>query len=223
MYWSRRFRRHLQRHTTSRITGLDDFALPLQVPEIIVDDDRGESSAGGSRPGTADGANDMRATMDFSDGRSSFREMFGLGHDGAFSFSGHSRTSSRDSNWERGERMRDVSPSPGVSPARDRGSLRMPTSPSGRTGLSARLHRVTSSVDEGPIDTSELVPQRPEGVRSRSRPGSENGASALGDVAMETFNESVWGESLRRSFTVAKRSDGGPAPLPPFAPPSPKP
>lgn len=247
MYWSRRFRRHLNRHTTSRITGVQDFDLPLDVPAIIVDGD--QSGGGGERPqsrgwgdrpdsragsygfgkamgkdgveseGETDGEGKpkMRATMDFSDARSSFLDMFGLGHDEAFSFQSHSRNSSRDSTF----RARSPSPSPAASPlpAR-RTSIRSPISPSsGRSpgGLTARLHRVTSSVDESPIDTSEVIPERRGTV---SRP-----VSTLGDVAMETFNDSAWGESLRRSFTVARRGSqeppGGQGPLPPFAPPSP--
>lgn len=257
MYWSRRFRRHLNRHTTSRITGLQDFDLPLDVPAIVVDgsesgsnngrptsrgwsdrpDSRSERGGGerwlSNRDGAAsegeetdgEGRPKMRATMDFSDGRSSFREMFGLGHDGAFSFHSHSRNSSRESNGGRGrgispnDRARSPSPSPGASPLpQRRSSIRSPLSPSGGRspgGLTARLHRVTSSIDDSPLDTSEVIPQR-RGTQSRP-------VSTLGEVAMETFNDSAWGESLRRSFTVARRGSQEPAPppLPPFGPPSP--
>ena len=265
MYWSRRFRRHLNRHTMSRITGLEDFT----VPEIVVDDGTysgrsswagsekglgaplgsnygstygassiagsayGQSNAG-SRPGSssgprrgsnfgldgaadteagAGGGNGMSATLNFresSDGGRSggFREMFGLGHDGAFSFGGHSRNSSRDSTSSRRDfaaggappsgrehRQRDSS----MSPTTRRDSVRRRLS---TTGARLRPHRATSSVNGAEMDLSDVVPPprlTVEGERGTSRP-----VSALGEVAMEAFTDSAWGESLRKSFTVRR-------------------
>ena len=232
MYWSRRFRRHLARHTASRINNLDDFS----VPAIVVDDPFGHESdvtAGlhsgsededGRSPGGTGGkgpengkdamyGRKMSSTIDFgAEHRSSAREMFGLGHDGAFgAFASHSRNSSRDSNM--------TAPSSPISSRQSRrdstrrsggDTVRRGSVGEGPSGLGARLrmHRTASSVS-GPEDLSEILPPRtglgpgdgPEGERSgsRSRP-----VSALGDVAMETFNDSVWGKSLRKSFTIRR-------------------
>lgn len=167
VYWSRRFRRHMQRHTMSRITDLSGF----EVPEIVVDN---ETDGSGADSGDDDVAK-MRATVDFADGRSSFREMFGLGGPEGM---GHERGSSVGSAG-----------SGAASPSR---SPRL------------RPHRATGSGGAGVVDLSETVPGAREGVHSRH-------GSAVEEMAVEAFNESAWGESLRRSFTIRRPEgrDGG--------------
>lgn len=166
VYWSRRFRRHLQRHTTSRITDLSGF----EVPAIVVDNE-----TDGSVADSSDNDDDakMRATVDFADGRSSFREMFGLGG-GPEGGRGHERGSSVGSAGS-------GAGSPRLRPRRATGSA-------------------GAGAGAGVVDLSETVPGVREGVHSRH-------GSAVEEMAVEAFNESAWGESLRRSFTM-RRPEG---------------
>ena len=188
MYWARRFRRHLNRHTLSRITDLSTFP----VPEIVVEGENdtvpiitttvATSDAGSHFDGAPldpdDPRRSMRATVDFSDGRSSLRDPFSsLGMEGYV----HSRDGSVDSRGSRaslGTGLRSGGSSPSRSPR-------------------LRPHRTNSSVSGAGLDLSDVVPARREGLHSPS-------GSTVGDMAVEAFNDSAWGASMRRSFTMRK-------------------
>jgi hypothetical protein len=145
------------------------------VPEIVVEGD----DALAAHSDSEDPRHSMRATVDFSDGRGSMRgDMFsGLGMDGF----AHSRDGSVDSRGSRG--------SLGV------GGGSGTSSPSRSPRL--RPHRTNSSASGAAMDLSDVVPARREGMHSRS-------GSAVGDMAVEAFNDSAWGASMRRSFTTRR-------------------
>ncbi|OBT73282.1 hypothetical protein VF21_08442 [Pseudogymnoascus sp. 05NY08] len=174
MYWARRFRRHLNRHSLSRITEISTFP----VPEIFVEGDDDARSVALSADGD-DTRRSMRATVDFSDGHASLRDMIGgLGMAGL-----HSRDGSVDSRGSRGaiSGLGSGTSSPSRSPR-------------------LRPHRTNSSVSGAAMDLSDVVPARREGMHSRS-------GSTAGEMAVEAFNDSAWGASMRRSYTTRKSGD----------------
>lgn len=156
----------MDRHTTSRITDLSH----LDVPEIVVDHETDTAVDSENE----DVSKQMRATVDFKDGRSSFREIFGLSMDGGGL--GHSRKNSLTGSGA-GSALSSPSRSPRLRP-----------------------HRANSSLGGAAVDLSDMVPRPRDGSHSRS-------GSAAGELAVEAFNDSAWGESMRRSFTTRRPDD----------------
>lgn len=60
MYWARRFRRHLNRHSLSRITEISTFP----VPEIFVEGDDADARSVALSADAEDPRRSMRATVD---------------------------------------------------------------------------------------------------------------------------------------------------------------
>jgi hypothetical protein len=175
MYWARRFRRHLNRHSLSRITEISTFP----VPEIFVEGDDADARSVAPSADGDDTRRSMRATVDFSDRHASLRDMIGgLGMGGL-----HSRDGSVDSRGSRGaiSGLGSGTSSPSRSPR-------------------LRPHRTNSSVSGAAMDLSDVVPARREGMHSRS-------GSTAGEMAVEAFNDSAWGASMRRSYTTRRSGD----------------
>ncbi|KUJ20384.1 BcCCH1, calcium channel protein [Mollisia scopiformis] len=174
MYWSRRFRKHLESKRSGRMTD-----IPQLGPEVFVDDDdiakqaRTKVSPLLSPP----------SPMDKSDTRSSF---IAHGLDGA---ARHRRGSSLGGQLPPGP----LSPgSPGISPG---------VSPRGSPQLSP--HRPTNSAYS--FEGGELT----EGAGSAH--SSRRGSAVTAENVLEVLDNSAWGESIRRSFTMRRPNRGGTA------------
>ncbi|TVY82801.1 Calcium-channel protein cch1 [Lachnellula suecica] len=158
MYWSRRFRKHLERKRSGRMTD-----IPQLGPEVYVDDQEDTKKQARAK------VSPLLSPMDIADPRSSF---ITHGLEGARRHGG-------------GEGS---------------GTYRGPLSP-GSPGLSPQIspHRQTPSGFS--FDGADVAGG---GSGASSRRGS--GVSA--ENVLEVLDNSAWGESIRRSFTMRRPSKG---------------
>ncbi len=165
----------MDRHKQSRMTDIPNFA----VPEIIVDDDDDEYDDDNSKAlmGRSTHAS-LLPSAAFSDGNP-FHTSFGFDNQNSTSYD----------SYRQQRRGTDASEGP-------RGSLGAPSATSS-PNRSPRLspHRPSNSAHSFDIDIEE-----PHGSAGNSRRGS----SVSAENVLEVFQDSAWGESLRRSFTTRK-------------------
>jgi len=163
MYWSRRFRKHMESKRSGRMT-----TIPQLGPEVYVDNEHDITKKQAKAT-----VSPFLSPMDISDPRSSF---ITHGLDGA-------------------QRFRSGSIG-GAGPA-------SPSSP----GISPRI-------------SPQLSPHRPsnsafsfEGAEQLSPAGSAHssrrGSAVSAENVLEVLDNSAWGESIRRSFTMRRPSKGG--------------
>ncbi|KAG9244812.1 BcCCH1, calcium channel protein [Calycina marina] len=182
MYWSRKFRKHMERKKSGRMT-----AIPQLGPEVYVDDRdvKRQASTGSTMLSPT-------CTPDPCDPRSSF---ITYGLDGAARQRRGTETSLGNYFPPGHNRMMSGSAtgiSPGVSPQR---------SPQ----ISPRhlpMHR--SSTSAFSFEGSEQLGGGSVGSGPNSRPGSVIAAENV----LQVLDESAWGESIRRSFTMRRPGAG---------------
>jgi hypothetical protein len=200
LHLNRRFRRHLDRHNSARIT---DFHPPtFDVPEIVVNDDE-RADTDGSEAGKE---SPMFSATHMPDRRSAFREAWGLDGHGAerWMFPPLSPSHSNQSHPAQqytGSDGGTSSParSPRLSPLRA-----SQAGPSRERGLSHSHSAFSFDASDGGGGVSGSGSPR----RGHSRQGSAvSGVSAEG--VLEVFGQSAWGESLRRSFTLRRSREMG--------------
>ena len=181
MYWSRRFRQTVDARRRARMTAVPQFA----VPEIFVDDPDDITTAhepGGHSPM-------LSPTQSPGDSRARGMSLGASGFDsrsGAFDFSPSRHRDSRGSSPSTSQRS-DISPR--LSPHTQSDS------DGGTRGYDLSLGPSSSPVDRGAAD-----------VHSRSRQNSNVSAQ---DV-LEVLDNSAWGESIRRSFTMRRPGSRSP-------------
>lgn len=195
MFWSRQFRSRLDLRHSARMVNIPQFA----VPEIFVDDQEVVSpetsdfpaeltSPTGVSPSAASPRDDRR-------GRRRPSDASGLRH----------RTDSRTASPSRTDRSYSVSPQ--LSPHRPSLSAQRPSLSVHRPSHSGGSSAGGGSGFQWTIDdTSDLGEARPQ-LRSRA------GSSINRQDVLQVFDESAWGESIRRSFTLrrngTRRRGGG--------------
>ncbi|RDL41950.1 Voltage-gated potassium channel [Venustampulla echinocandica] len=161
MYWSRTFRRHMERKRSGRMTD-----IPQLGPEVFIDDEEEVVPKPGKSP-----ASERLSPMDIVDTRSSF---IAHGLDGA------RRHRSGESQ----------------SPSSFGGPL-SPAFPSPNTGKSPQLspHRPTNSAFS--FEGGELG-------EAASAASSRRGSGVSAENVLQILDNSAWGESIRRSFTMKR-------------------
>lgn len=212
LYWSREFRRKVLNKKSARMSIVPQFT----VPEIFVDDEY-EYHDGGDNHEQSDHIVSQDVTVDSR--RSSVGGTMGGGDP--------------DSNNNNNNNNDDMQPmlSP-TSPNRPRGDFNLPPIDTGLAGRMStanaapstewssispslmpgrgRAH-TTSSYDPAPGPSTEPN----DGTERGPGPGSgtmsadhsrQNSAISMNDV-MQSFDNSAWGESIRRSFTQRRPGD----------------
>ncbi|KAL4894036.1 Ion transport protein-domain-containing protein [Aspergillus ambiguus] len=189
LYWSREFRRRIDRKRSARMDGVPQFS----VPEIYVDDgsqDDDDNDDGNGRPDEEEtrrrlAAQEALVGLGGDEGDSS---RSGLAAAAALSPPssprGHHHLPRIDTNL--GGRIS------GASSPTEWSSISLQLSP-GR----ARA-QTTSSYGSGPDVHDE--------IQAASDHSRQNSARSVQEV-MQSLDDSAWGESLRRSFTQRRRSD----------------
>ena len=195
MFWHRQFRSRLDLRHSARMVAIPQFA----VPEIFVDDQEIVS------PATNDFLHDITSPTsvlspsvspsDDERGRRPSTAGSGLRH----------RTDSRAASPSRTDRSYSVSPQ--LSPHRPSLSVNRPSLSVHRPSHSGGGSAGGSSGFQWTLDdTSDLGQARPQ-LRSRA------GSSVNRQDVLQVFDESAWGESIRRSFTLrrtgTRRRGGG--------------
>jgi len=150
-YWSRRFRKHLERKRSGRMTD-----IPQLGPEVYVDD---EDDIGKQARKTV---SPLLSPMDISDPRSSFIT-HGL----------------------------DAALGRGSQPSHSHGG---PLSPS-RISPQLSPHRPTNSA---------FSFEGGDGAGGASAGSSRRGSNVSAENVLEVLDNSAWGESIRRSFTMRR-------------------
>ena len=187
MFWSRQFRSRLDLRHSARMTAVPQFA----VPEIFVDDhnvvspqDSDFSPQALSGPGAT--------PTDETRGRQSFPDPDSGGL--------RRRGESRHASPSRSDRSYSISPQ--HSPQRPSLSVGRPSLSVHRASHSGGSSAGGSSGFQWTLDdTSDLGNARPAAAAAnRSRAASSVNRS---DV-LQVFDESAWGESIRRSFTLGR-------------------
>lgn len=163
MYWSRRFRKHMEKKKSGRMTD-----IPNLGPEIFVDDSHDITKQARTT------VSPLLSPLDASDPRSSF---ITHGLDGARQRRGTDASLGGFAS----------SGSPGISPR---------ISPQ----LSPHHHRATNSAFS--FEGGELG-----GNGTGSGENSRRGSAA--ENVLEVLDNSAWGESIRRSFTMRRPTGGG--------------
>ena len=195
MYWSRQFRSRLDLRHSARMVTIPQFT----VPEIFVDDQEIVSptidnfSPSVASPTSVLGAN--ISPVNDERGRRPSSDASGL----------RQRTDSRAPSPSRSDRSYSVSPQ--VSPHRPSQSMNRPSLSVHRPSHSGGSSLGGSSGFQWTLDdTSDLGQARPQ-LRSRA------GSSVNRQDVLQVFDESAWGESIRRSFTLrrtgTRRRGGG--------------
>ncbi|KAI9814476.1 MAG: calcium channel protein [Thelocarpon impressellum] len=190
MFWSRYLRRILDHREAARMQSIPTFA----VPEIFVDDD-GDQGAGapGASPGATAGGSPWAQQHQQQGQR--------------YSSSGLDPLSpSALSPRHRGEPS--LPPSPGQ--AGEWGDISPGPSPH-RHGYSDGFDWPATTTRPG-LSTGEAsgrdVPGPGPGASARHRPGRDNaGGSVSAQDVLQVLDNSAWGESIRRSFTLQRRGD----------------
>lgn len=194
LYWTRRFRSRLDLRHSARMVNIPQFA----VPEIFVDDQEVVS------PETSKFPRDIVSPTTVSPPGGSPRDD-GRGRRPSNASGLRHRTDSRAASPSRTDRSYSVSPQ--LSPHRPSLSVQRPSLSAHRPSHSGRSSAGGSSGFQWTLDdTSDLGEARP---RLRSRAGS----SVNRQEVLQVFDESAWGESIRRSFTLrrngTRRRGGG--------------
>ncbi|KAH7403399.1 BcCCH1, calcium channel protein [Cadophora sp. MPI-SDFR-AT-0126] len=175
MYWSRKFRKHLERKRSGRMTD-----IPQLGPEVYIDDEA-DIAAKQARATVSP----LLSPMDIADPRSSF---IAHGLDGA---ARHRRGGSSVSG--------PLSPgTPGMS-----SGLSLGVSLKGSPGASPQLspHRPTNSAFS--FEGGELG----GGAGGGSGQSSRRGSAVSAENVLDVLDNSAWGESIRRSFTLRRPGD----------------
>ena len=192
MYWSRQFRSRLDFRHSARMVNIPQFA----VPEIFVDDGEPEmdvspqsetfAESGPSVP-PKDGSSPQgrSRTQSISPGRPSL-DTSGLRH------RGDSASPSRSD--------RSGSVSPQLSPHR---AGQSPSNSYGHSPSHSADSAFNWGYDGGSGDLSPMHGNSPVGGRSRA------GSSVDRQNVLDVFDNSAWGESIRRSFTLSRRATRG--------------
>ena len=195
LYWSRQFRRSKMLRHSARIITVPEF----NVPEIYVEGQFAQSPT----------TNDFPPSEGVSPKGSANGLGFYIGSIPPSPTDSHSRSNSFGNSPSRSERSRSYSPSPTLRERRpsdqsdslDPLSIGGPSNSGGMTqnndtwttgssSRSVRHQRQTSSVDNG---------------EARSRAGATT--TGAGDLdALGVFDNSAWGESIRRSFTLRRNA-----------------
>ena len=222
LYWSRQFRRSQEFRHSARMMTVPQFA----VPEIFVDDQDGPSNLNTPRVDTFEHIPPTGSfTLDTSAGSSRAKAAFGLG------------TSPPSPSI--GSRSRGESFGAGTSPARSDGSggahseysfgpsptirarrpsdleegipdIPLPPIPyDGRPSADLSPHQGRSR--SGTVRTGASMGSGSDGmtVRHRRQQSSRGSGATGGFNALEVFDNSAWGESIRRSFTVRRQGTRG--------------
>jgi len=211
LYYSRAFRRKKELRHSARMVTVPQFA----VPEIFVDDDSGptpivdtfaDASPGGISPGgISTGGISPLDIASTSYARSAFGLGSGLGSSPPSPSGLRARGESFGSSPSRSEysynpsptlrprRPSDLEDCSGQEPVPYHGDMQL--SPQGGRSRSGTV-RTGASFDGG----SDTMRHR----RQQSSVGSSGGTSRNFN-ALEVFEDSAWGESIRRSFTVRRQ------------------
>lgn len=201
IYWQRQFRRYLDRHSLARVTEVPNFA----VPEIIVDDeDQSDFSRDEGNRNVFDGdVSPLLSPVDAPSG-ATIRDSFTLsGAENRLS-SDLSYRGAASSSGDRHRRGTDASATgshSSLGPYPPSPTTLAPHRPSG-SAYSFDMDMPPVSNMTGGVPESRVV-----GGGEHSRRGS--GVSAVSaENVLEVFQDSAWGESLRKSYTQ-RRSKGG--------------
>lgn len=232
LYWSRQFRRRQELRHSARMMTIPQFA----VPEIFVDDQDGSSP----RVDTFEAASMSGSVfpLDTSAGPSRAKAAFGLGtsppspggmrtRDRGESF-GAGSSPARSERSAGGRSEYSFNPSPTIRPRRpsdfDGGLDSMPPMPpvpeityAGASmelpSPSAQSRSRSGTVRTGVSMTDASMGGSSDGIRHRRQQSSRgSGNSGQGFNALEVFDNSAWGESIRRSFTVRRQGTMARAP-----------
>ena len=187
MFWHRQFRSRRDLRHSARMVDIPHF----EVPEIFVDDQEVVSPATTSFPrditSPASALPPGAGSMDDDRGRQSSADTTGLRH----------RTDSRAASPSRTDRSYSVSPQ--LAPHRPSLSVQRPSLSVHRPSHSGGSSAGGSSGFQWTLDdTSDLGDARPQ-LRSRA------GSSVNRQDVLQVFDESAWGESIRRSFTLRRQ------------------
>ncbi|RFU33099.1 hypothetical protein B7463_g3252, partial [Scytalidium lignicola] len=158
LYWSRKFRQHMEKRKSSRLT-----AVPQLGPEVFVDDDEAEISKPPKSP--------IATTLstDAEDTRNSF-----ISH-GLSSASRHRRGTTTASG----------------------------SAPGSGSGISPQL-----SPNRATITGFSLPGEEFDGVgEGNSANSSRRSSGVSAENVLEVLDNSAWGESIRRSFTMRRPND----------------
>jgi len=180
MYWSRRFRQTVDARRRARMTAVPQFA----IPEIFVDDPDDITSA--QEPG---GHSPLSSPMYMPSG--SRARGLSLGASGVDPFA--------------------VAPQSPTRSRRDsRGSL---PSASHRSDVSPRLSPHTQAYSDGgrSYDLSlGLPPSSPVDFSGDGHTRSRQNSNVSAQDVLEVLDNSAWGESIRRSFTLRRPGNRSP-------------
>lgn len=184
LYWSRRFRRHLETKRAGRMTAVPQFT----VPEIFVEDE-------------ADAGPAARATNEHPTPSFSLTSFDGAGgsaaHAGAVTPPPLDTGAGPRSRANSVQKTRTPSPTrPSPSPS----TLHRPSRSdvSGDWQFAAAI--TPTSAASRPV--SPLQPESPEAGRSRAS------SAVSAQEVLDVLDNSAWGESIRRSFTLRRPSGG---------------
>ncbi|QSZ29872.1 hypothetical protein DSL72_004390 [Monilinia vaccinii-corymbosi] len=170
MYWSRRFRKHMERKKSGRMTD-----IPQLGPEVYVDDE--EASA---KKHTSSTSSALLSPIDITDNRNSF---ITYGLDGA------------PLRQRRGTDASINTPFPSMSSAVS--PTLSPLTAHGASGSAFPFDGV--GVGEGVSCAG--------GISSTT--SSRRGSSVSAENVLEVLDNSAWGESIKRSFTMKRPSKNG--------------
>ncbi|KAL1587082.1 hypothetical protein WHR41_04007 [Cladosporium halotolerans] len=200
LYWSRRFRRAVERKKSARMNTVPSFG----VPEIFVQDEAGDDVTQAKKfhvPSVSitqvDPSNDNEE---------------GLGVGRAPSVSASDNTGRPSSSWSRGDarthRSNSIQTTPTGSPTR--GSLQSspqlspahPAPSPSQASIQPDWHFAAA------LENANTPPASPSltgdtGIGGRSRANSSISQSGM---MMDTFGTSAWGESMRRSVTTRRQT-----------------
>lgn len=190
LYWSRRFRKHMASKNAARMTTIPQ----LQVPEIFVEDEDSsptrEDKVGKRPPPLSLNVPSLRVI------------------DQGTSASGVDVPQSPPGKLRNRNNSIQISPmaSPLASPGQHNDQLTPQLSP-GLRGGSPRLN-TTAWIDESGVPPSSPIEGRSsEDNRGHDRSRANSSVSARS--VLEALDNSAWGESMRRSFTLKRPGAGG--------------
>ncbi|KAI9722779.1 MAG: calcium channel protein [Chrysothrix sp. TS-e1954] len=196
LFWSRRFRRHMDAKRAGRITEVPQ----LQVPEIFVEDEDNHTVSENRRE-------DAQPRPSLS------LQIPVLGQDQTQVSGNDVRSGSQLRNRSDSIQISPGSSPAGHSPKASLGSQRWPSldiSRDVRLGVPGDDRRSSDHSEDA--ESTGRVSSEQATRRGRSRANSNVSARDM----LETFDQSAWGESIRRSFTIkrggspgsVRRSDG---------------
>ena len=207
LFWSRQFRRRHDARSRGRMVDIPQFA----VPEIFIDD--GDAPNYDPAPGTEEiggprtplSPRSPGFSLDTSFGRTGSRQSIATGTSPASPAGFHDRSFSFGTSPPRSLRS-----SPSVRPSRPSHELEVPEFPldgwhSRSSSEQPREESRSSQIPNLRVNTTGISTQESDPQSTTRHRRQQNSQPNSQFSALDAFDSSAWGESIKRSFTIGRR------------------